>query len=110
MELAKGQVYKHYKGNFYKIIAVTIGFKSSQNTGMLLVRDESTLEPLVLYYNGDFCWLETMEGELIREQKVVYKNTQKAEHPWARSIESFTGKNKNNELRFTLVNLESATY
>ncbi len=110
MEVIKGETYRHYKGSFYQVIAITNPTKSGSHSSELVVIDEANLEPLKLYCNGEYCWLEDFSGNTISKTMVVYRNTQKLEKPWAREIDSFTGKNNHQEPRFTLVHKDSVTY
>ena len=108
--IEKDQVYRHYKGNFYKVLCVTQPARSGSYASERIVIRESDLEPLKLYCNGDYCWLETFEHDVIEFPMVVYSNTQKPERPWARLVESFNERTADNLPRFTLVDQESASY
>lgn len=110
MEILKGKTYRHYKGSFYQVITLTKPTKSGSYSSEIVVIDEASLEPLKMFCNGDYCWLENFDGDVINKEMVVYRNTQKLEKPWAREILSFEGKNSHGEPRFTLVHQESVSY
>lgn len=111
MEIKEGCVYRHDKGEFYKVAKLTKSKASSYSNDHFIVRDEASLELLRVYCNDDYCWVETFEGKLFEQEGVVYFNTQKkAEHPWYRSVETFSGFRENGNPRFVLVDKQSATY
>lgn len=90
---ARGEIYRHFKGTEYKVIAVTLGdnFLNAYDAPTHWAKHTETEQTLGCWYeiDGDNAWA-TFYGELVRDRLVIYwADSDQPGLVWARPLDNF---------------------